>query len=138
MKKYEFTINGNTYNVKINSFEDGVAGVVVNGTQYEVMLNKDIKLPKTPKLVRSQPPQTPQKSFAPAPGLKKVTAPLPGIIHKLMVKEGDVIKPGDVLLVLEAMKMENNILAEAGGTVKSIRVKDGDSVLQGDAIMDIE
>lgn len=138
MKKYEFTIRGNSYKVKIKSFEDSLAVVEVNGTVYEVQLHQEVKATKTPKLVRSAPPVTPVKSIAPAAGLKKVTAPLPGTIHKLLVKEGDSVKVGDNMLILEAMKMENNILAETSGTVKSIRVKDGDSVLQGDVILEIE
>ncbi len=138
MKKYEFTIRGNTYTVRIKSFEDSVAMVEVNGSKYEVKLNKELKATKTPKLVRSAPAPSPQKSFAPAAGLKQVTAPLPGVIHKLHVKEGDTVKQGQTLLILEAMKMENNILADIGGVVKNVRVKEGDSVMQGDMLMEIE
>lgn len=138
MKKYDFTIGGNKYHVKIKSFEDSVAMVEVNGTAYEVKLHQEIKSTKTPKLVRSQPAPTPQKSFAPAAGIKKVIAPLPGLIHKIMVKEGDTVKVGDTLVVLEAMKMENNILAETAGIVKNIRIKEHDSVMQGDLMLEVE
>lgn len=138
MKKYEFTIRGNSYTVRIKSFEDSVAMVEVNGSKYEVKLNKEVKTTKTPKLVRPTPPPTPQKSFAPAAGLKKLTAPLPGTIYKTLVKEGAPVKQGDTLLILEAMKMENNIQAEVSGVVKLIHVKEGDSVMQGDLLMEIE
>ena len=55
-----------------------------------------------------------------------------------MVKEGDAIKKGDVLLIMEAMKMENNVMAEKEGTVKTIRVKVGDNVLQNDVLIELE
>jgi glutaconyl-CoA/methylmalonyl-CoA decarboxylase subunit gamma len=138
MKKYEFTIRGNSYNVRIKSFEDSIAVVEVNGSEYEVKLHQEVKATKTPKLIRSQPPPTPQKSFAPAAGLKKITAPLPGVIHKILAKEGDTVKLGDTLLILEAMKMENNILAEKPGVIKLIKIREGDSVMQGDLLMEIE
>jgi glutaconyl-CoA/methylmalonyl-CoA decarboxylase subunit gamma len=138
MRKYEFTIRGNTYSVRIKSFEDSVAVMEVNGSVYHVKLHQEVKVTKTPKLVRSAPAPSPQKSFAPASGLNKVPAPLPGIIHKLLVKEGDSVKKGDGLIILEAMKMENNILAEKAGVIKNIRVREGDSVLQGDMLMEIE
>ena len=138
MKKFGFTIRGNSYEVKVKSLEDSKAVVEVNGSTYEVQLEQEVKTTKTPKLIRSAAVATPPKSMAPAPGLKKVTAPLPGIIFKLKVAENSTVKIGDTLLVLEAMKMENNILAEISGVVKSIKVKEGESVLQGDLMMEIE
>jgi glutaconyl-CoA/methylmalonyl-CoA decarboxylase subunit gamma len=138
MKKYEFKINGNDYSVRVKSLDGSKATVEVNGSVYEVELKQEVKTTKTPILVRSAPVATPPKSMAPAAGLKKVVAPLPGIIHKMKVKEGDVVKPGDILFILEAMKMENNILAEKDGTVKNLKVKEGDAVLQGDVILEIE
>jgi biotin carboxyl carrier protein len=138
MKNYEFTIRGNSYHVKIKSFEDSVAKVEVNGSLYEVELKKEIKTTKTPKLIRSQPVPVVPKSMAPAAGLHKVLAPLPGIIVKIKVQEGSPVKTGDTLLILEAMKMENNILAEKDGIAKQIRIKEGDAVLQGDLILEIE
>ena len=138
MKKYEFTIGGNSYTVNIKSFEDAIAIVEVNGSEYEVKLHQEVKTTKTPKLVRSQPPPTPQKSFAPAGGLNAIKAPLPGVIHKVMVKEGDAVKAGQTLLILEAMKMENNILAEKAGTIRNMKIKEGDSVMQGDLLLEVE
>ena len=138
MKKFEFTIRGNSYRVNIKSVDDSVAVVEVNGSRYDVEMHHELKTTKTPKLVRSMPLQTPPKSMAPASGLKKVVAPLPGIICKIKVTEGREVKIGDVLLTLEAMKMENNILADKTGYVKAIRIKEGDSVLQGDLLMEIE
>ncbi|MCK5372232.1 MAG: biotin/lipoyl-binding protein, partial [Cyclobacteriaceae bacterium] len=74
----------------------------------------------------------------PASGLNKVEAPLPGTIFKIIAKEGDDVKKGQTILILEAMKMENNILAEKDGVVNKILVSEGDSVLQGDILVEIE
>jgi biotin carboxyl carrier protein len=97
-----------------------------------------VKTTKTPKLVRSKPVQTKESKPKPAAGLSKVEAPLPGTMFKVNIKEGDTVKKGDTILVLEAMKMENNILAEINGVVKKLYVSEGDSVLQGDVLVEIE
>jgi glutaconyl-CoA/methylmalonyl-CoA decarboxylase subunit gamma len=138
MKKFGLTIRGNSYQVKIKSIDDLKAVVEINGSSYEVILEREIQATKTPKLMRSATIATPPKSMAPATGLKKVQAPLPGLIGKINVRENDIVKVGDVLFTLEAMKMENNILAEKNGAIKSIRIKEGDTVLQGDLMMEIE
>ena len=67
----------------------------------------------------------------------KVNAPLPGNIFKVLVNEGDTVKKGDVLLIMEAMKMENNVLAEKDGTVSSVKVSVGDAVLQNDVLIEM-
>ena len=138
MKKFEFTIRGNSYSVKVKSLEDSIAMLEVNGSEYEVKLQKEIKTTKTPKLVRSAPPPTAPKSLAPATALSHVVSPLPGVITKVLVKEGDTVKVGDNLLMLEAMKMENNILAEKAGQIVNVKVKEGESVMQGDKLMEIQ
>ena len=74
---------------------------------------------------------------APAPGSKSVTAPLPGTVTQILVKVGDVVKAGDTVLMLEAMKMENSITAEAAGTVKAIRVEKGAQVQGGDVLIEM-
>ena len=67
----------------------------------------------------------------------KVTAPLPGTITDIKVKVGDTVKDGDTVVVLEAMKMQNNIEAESNGTVTAILVNKGDTVMEGDALITI-
>ena len=140
MKKYKFKINGQTFEVEIGEFDGNNAVVNVNGTPYDVEIQNDTQKAKTPVLAR--------KPVATAPGegqIKKndggkafkVNAPLPGSIFKMKVKVGDTVKEGDCLLVMEAMKMENNVLAEKGGVVKSVAVKEGDTVLQGDLLIEI-
>ena len=137
MKKFKFTIRGNEYEVHINSFEDNIAEVDVNGSIYQVELAEEIKTTKTPKLVRSQPAPTVVTKPQPIAGLSKVEAPLPGTIFKLKVKEGDTVKKGQVIIILEAMKMENNILAEIDGVISKLNVVEGASVLQGDLLAEI-
>ena len=138
MKKFKFTIRGNEYEVHINSFEDNIAEVDVNGSIYQVELAEQVKTTKTPKLVRSKPVETKESKPKPVSGLSKVEAPLPGTIFKINVKEGDEVKKGQVLLIMEAMKMENNVLAEKDGKVSKINVTEGASVLQGDVLVEIE
>jgi len=138
MKKFKFTIRGNEYEVHINSFEDNIAEIDVNGTIYQVEMKEEVKTSKTPKLVRAKPVQTEETKPKPVAGLSRVEAPLPGTIFKVIVKEGDTVKKGDTILILEAMKMENNILAEKDGFIKKLNVSEGDAVLQGDLLVEIE
>ncbi len=139
MKKFEFTIRGNKYKVELKDLEDNIATLEVNGTCYEVEIHKEVKKAKTPRLVRKE------VKLKPGEGLiqktekgKIVKSPLPGNIFKINVKSGDAVKKGEVLLVMEAMKMENNVLAERDGTVKKIKVNEGDAVLQDDVLMELE
>jgi len=139
MRRYKFTIGGNRYNVEIKSLEENIAEIEVNGTSYQVELDKEIKTPQTPKLVRYTPP-VPPKAPAPLnlPGLSMIKAPLPGTIIAITVQPGMQIKLDQPVLILEAMKMENNIFAEKPGTVKTVRVAVGDTVMQGDILIEIE
>lgn len=138
MKTYKFKINGNEYNVAINSISGNVADVNVNGTAYQVELEDT---PAAPVAVAPQPeaPAAPaqpvQAAAKPSGAGKAVLAPLPGVIITLKVNVGDVVKAGQVVAVLEAMKMENEIQAEFDGTVTAINVAKGDSVLEGAAIV---
>jgi biotin carboxyl carrier protein len=143
MKKFSFTIRGNKYEVELRNIEDNIAEVEVNGSLYEVEIHKEIKTPKTPKLVRPQVVHSHEveKSSFPRPSQTKKTggiaAPLPGSILEIKVKAGDNVKAGDILLIMEAMKMENNIKADRDGVVKAIKVIVGDSVLEGDLLVEI-
>lgn len=142
MKEYKLKINGNDYNVVINEVEDTTAQVEVNGTPFSVEFEKPITKPKAIKVVRTSsqaaPAVTPVSNkpaqAAPAAGTS-VTSPLPGVILDVYVKEGDAVKKGQKLMMLEAMKMENIIEASADGVVKSIKANKGDSVLEGAALV---
>lgn len=139
MKKFDFTIRGTKYNVNIESVEDNLAQIEVNGTKYNVELNREVKQTKTPTLVRKAVARKPgEGQIAKKAGGFTVKAPLPGSIFKILVSEGDAIKKGDNLLIMEAMKMENNVLAEKDGTIKSMKVSEGDAVLQNDVLIEME
>ncbi|GAP68575.1 biotin-requiring enzyme [Bacteroidales bacterium 6E] len=143
MKRFKFTINGNKYETEILHIEDNVAEIEVNGTKYYVEVNKDIQPVKTPKLVRANVvpstdshPSVAKTSSPSAPkGAGSIKSPLPGVILEVNVKEGDVVKMGQRLLVLEAMKMENNIEADKAGKVTSVLKHKGDSVMEGDVLI---
>lgn len=144
MKEYKYKINGNLYSVTINDIEDNIAHVEVNGTPYEVEMDKPIKTAPKPVAHPSAPPKT--ESGAPvvarpvATGGSKsaVKSPLPGVILELKVKEGDAVKKGQTIIILEAMKMENNINADKDGKITAIKVNKGDSVLEGTDLVIIE
>ncbi len=139
MKKFDFTIRGNKYKVEIKDIEDNIATLDVNGTCFEVEIHKEVKTVKTPKLVRKE------VKLKPGEGMIKksdkgnvVKSPLPGNIFKINVSVGGSVKKGEVLLIMEAMKMENNVLAEKDGTIKEIKVKEGEAVLQNDVLLELE
>ena len=152
MKKYSLVINGNPYEVKIEDINESstMARVTVNGTKYDVEIEGGkAAAPKKPQVVAvpeatglSVTPKTPiasKPSAAPATaGGAKVTCPLPGTVISLNVKEGDTVTAGQTLVVLEAMKMENNIDAERGGVVKQVLVQAGATVMEGDVLLVIE
>ena len=141
MKQSKFKINGNEYNVAINSVEGKNASVTVNGTSYDVELEDAPAVPAQPAQVQPAVPAAPAvpSQSAPAAGgkAKPVTSPLPGVIIAVKVNAGDAVKAGQVVAVLEAMKMENEIQAEFDGTVASVNVSKGDSVLEGATIVTI-
>lgn len=140
MKQYRFKIRGNIYDAFIKKFENNIVDIEINGTRYEVEIERKVQKRKTPTLIRPKVAVSPDDAT-----IKKnkqtgfvVNAPLPGTITKLIVNIGDEIKAGDVLLIMEAMKMENNIMAEKSGTIKEIKVSAGQSVLQNDTLIIIE
>src|SRR5699024_5672766 len=114
----------------IKDIEDNVAEVDVNGTLYEVNIHNEIKTPKTPRLVRrpveKQPGEGQIKKSA-STGKFPVTAPLPGTILKINIAVGDTVTEGQNIMVMEAMKMENQIQTSRGGEVVAIKVNVGDS-----------
>ncbi len=140
MKDYKFKINGNEYNVVVNDIVENVAKIEVNGTKYDVLLeNKEES-----KVVASKPVQrivTPVEVANPSnpagPQIKDIKAPLPGTILDIKVKEGDAIKKGTTVLILEAMKMENDIISNFDGTVSEIKYRNGDSVPEGAVLVEI-
>ncbi|MBN1112774.1 MAG: biotin/lipoyl-binding protein [Bacteroidales bacterium] len=141
MKKFDFTINGNKYDVEITSFEDNIASIEVNGSHYEVEVHQEVKKTKTPTLVRpavvTDRKESKIKKTVSSGGGYPIKSPLPGTILGISVKEGDEVKRGQLLLIMEAMKMENQVLAEKDGVISSIKVNSGDTVLQNDVLLEI-
>lgn len=146
MKTYKFKINGNQYNVSINSVEGRNASVTVNGTEYQVELDDaPVAVPVAPvatpvKVEHVQPSlsSTQSESKPVATGMgKSVTSPLPGVIISVKVNVGDEVKAGQEVAILEAMKMENSIEATNDGTVTAVHAVNGDSVLEGAPIVTI-
>lgn len=143
MKKFKFTIRGNKYDVELLNIEDNIAEIDVNGSKYEVEIEQEVKTTKTPKLVRPKvvPSSESDRAKTSKPTERKgaglVKAPLPGTILQVFVKEGDLVKSGDKLLIMEAMKMENSIKADKEGKVSAVKVNAGDAVLEGDVLVEI-
>ena len=148
MNKYEYKVQGVDYEVEIEEMEGNIAKVSVNGIPFEVELKQPINPAKAitrPKVVAPvaaaapapAPAARPAAPAAPAGAGAAVKAPLPGTISSINVKVGDKVNVGDTVLVLEAMKMQNNIEAENSGTVTSILVNQGDSVMEGATLLTI-
>ena len=139
MKNFKFKIHDNNYKVNILSHEGNTIELEVNGTSYSVKMKEEIKKTKTPTLVRaaSKRPSEPLK-VNPSSEKTKIVSPLPGTIFAMNIKVGDTIKEGDSLLILEAMKMENNIAAEKSGIISAIHVTVGQQVLQNDLLIELE
>ncbi|MBD5231966.1 MAG: acetyl-CoA carboxylase biotin carboxyl carrier protein subunit [Bacteroidales bacterium] len=147
MKEYKYKINGMKFTVGVGDVEGDTIKVVVNGTPYKVELDESQKAKKVtvaaPKKAAAAPrTETGEKVVAkPAAAggaSAAVKSPLPGTILSFSVNVGDTVAAGDTVCVLEAMKMENDVHTNKGGTVKQILVGVGDSVLEGTDLMIIE
>ena len=157
MNKYQYKVKGVDYEVEIAEVEGNIAKVNVNGIPFEVELQKPINAAKHPTMtapkVQAPQPAAAQPASAPAaaPAAQSeaaaaaaaagagqaVKAPLPGTITDIRVQVGQQVSAGDIVLVLEAMKMQNNIEAEASGKISAIMVKQGDSVMEGTVLLTI-
>jgi biotin carboxyl carrier protein len=135
MKSFKYTINGNVYKVHINSVVEEIAEVEVNGTPFKVKMEKPTKKQVVTIKRAAQAPTTAtgepvvaRPAASTAQGA--VRSPLPGVILEVKCKIGDTVKRGQTVIILEAMKMENNINADRDGVIKEIKVNKGDSVLE--------
>lgn len=139
MKEFKFTINGNDYTVEVHGVEGTQAHLEVNGTPFDVEIHRKTKPTKTPTIVRPaiKAEAKPEISRKEGGSAHPIPAPLPGNIMSLEVSKGDIVRKGDLLLMMEAMKMENKVLADRAGVVEKILVVAGDSVLQGDILIEI-
>lgn len=142
MKEYKYTIDGKDYQVAVGEIVDNVATVTVNGEDFKVEMEPEAE-PEKKKVVLGQPAaeQASSDEATPAANVNTanaVKAPLPGVITEIKVAVGDDVKAGDVVVVLEAMKMANNLEAEKDGKVTAICVKTGESVLEDSPLVVIE
>lgn len=140
MKEYKYTIDGKEYKVAIGDIEENVAHVTVNGEEFKVEMEPEAE-PEKKKVVLGQPAESTDETATPAANVNTanaVKAPLPGTITSINVAVGDEVSAGDTVVVLEAMKMQNNIEAEKSGKVTAICVKQGQAVLEEDALVVIE
>ena len=143
MKEYKFKIGGKEFNVVVNSIKGNKADVTVNGVNYDVDMENAAPV--------AAPVQAPAAQAAPAPAAapaptaapaasgsgKAIVSPLPGVIISVEVKEGAAVKKGQRVAVIEAMKMENDILSDVDGTVTAIHVSKGDTVAEDAKIVTI-
>ena len=150
MNKYQYKVQGVDYNVEIEEVSGNLAKVNVNGIPFEVELQQPINAaqaitrPKVsaPKSAPAAAPSVAAPAAAPvatpvAGNGTSVKSPLPGTITAVNVKVGDKVNNGDTVVVLEAMKMQNNIEAETTGTITSVAVSAGDSVMEGSVLVTI-
>jgi len=153
MSEHVMNIGGKEYRAEVKELTSVRARVVVNSVEYDVNLvsigRREIIIPDT--AIRSAaPPPPPPPAHAVAPpsaplhrpapmvaGQSSIVAPMPGAIFQMRVKEGDNVKAGQVLLVMEAMKMENPVTAPFNGTVSKIYVREGDNVGEGDLLVEV-
>ena len=147
--KYQLEVGGKKFEVQVGEISKGIARVTVNDAPYEVKIEN---LTEVIGDGRAQPPvqasvqapaavpapaATTTQTAAPAPmaGTEVVAAPIPGLILDIKVAAGDSVSAGQVVAVMEAMKMENNLISNVAGTVQEIRVQKGAEVATGDVIM---
>ena len=144
MKEYKYTIEGNKYEVAINEVNDTTAKVTVNGAEYTVEWEKPVEekpvvkvKPAVAKPTAPAAPATAAPAAAPVSG-NAIKTPLPGVIIDVKVNVGDTVAKGQTVVVLEAMKMENNINADRDGKVVAIQVAKGDTVADGAVLVVLE
>ncbi len=142
MKNYKFKINGSTYSVDINNVEGQIIELELNGTPYKVEVDREVKQTQksrpvinTSKPVANAPKVTVNSSSA--SNAISIKSPLPGTILDVFVNVGDTVKEGQKLLLLEAMKMENEIKADNAGIIKEVKVRKGDIIMEGDVLVTI-
>lgn len=135
MNKFSFIINDRAYDVSVEMKDEKSACVCVNGEEYQVSMKKEEEnlSSETDNIQKDSCIKTsivPKGSFT-------ITSPIPGILVSLHASIGDKVKKGQLVAVVEAMKMENDILAEQDGTVTSVLASVGDSLMEGTSILEI-
>jgi len=142
MQKFKISVNGHWYEVEIKDLDQSPISVLVDGEPYQVELGPEMPDTEAVEGVRGVPavlvPEPVVEASKPAAAAGEVIAPLPGKILAINVEGGDRVQRKEVLCTLEAMKMENEIMATAAGVVKEVRVAEGQDVLYGDVLFVME
>lgn len=148
MKRFELLVNEKAYLVEVTNIDRENAIVLVNGVKYEVGIRSipAIKMPPLMAFTRTEPQAAPEAAFARQAqakaetlgGVTTIKAPLPGLVIDVKVNVGDSVKVGDVIIVIETMKMENNVISTRAGTIKEIKVAKNQSVNEGTPLIVIE
>ncbi len=139
MKTYKLTINNQKYNARIVEYTSTHAKINVNGTDYMVQIEDDV-LQSIPKLSAQDKavPLAPAFKSGVEVGSGEVRAPIPGVIVSIPVAEGDKVKKGQTIVILEAMKMQSEIASPFDATVGKILVKERSPIQEGDLMMILE
>ncbi len=132
MRKFMINVNGKSYEVEVEEVKDGVVAAAPAAPAVAARPAAPAAAPKPAATPAPKPAVAP--AAVPA-GAATVTAPMPGTILSVSVKAGEAVKKGQVLCILEAMKMENEIMAAADGVVSSVAVAQGDSVSTGQVLI---
>ena len=122
MRKFKVNVNGVAYNVEVA--EEGVVAVAAPAAA-------PVAAPAPVAAAVEAPAEAPKAAPVAAAGDTTMKAPMPGSVSKIVAKEGQTVKKGDVIIMLEAMKMQNEMASPVAGTVKSINVAVGESVKPG-------
>lgn len=142
MKEYKYKINGTEYTVQIGDIVENIANVTVNGEDFQVEMENQPEPEKKKVVVNPAAAKQQEVADAPAAGTvnteNALKAPLPGVVVEVKVAVGDTVNAGDTVVVLEAMKMANNLDAEKSGKVTAVLVKAGDSVMEDTPLVVIE
>lgn len=135
MKKYNITVNGNMYEVEVEEADENSTFIrrnqVIEETPKSVKSQSDIQ----PKIEEKPKKKTPEVVKE---GVETISSPMPGSILDVKVSKGDTVEEGDVLLILEAMKMENEIMAPRAGKIVAVNTSKGESVNSGDPLISLE
>ncbi len=143
MKEYKYKINGTEYTVQIGNIVENIANVTVNGEDFQVEMENQPEPEKkkvvvNPVAAKQQESADEASSAGPVNTENALKAPLPGVVVEVKVAVGDTVNAGDTVVVLEAMKMANNLDAEKSGKVTAVLVKAGDSVMEDTPLIVIE
>lgn len=142
MKEYKYTINGTKYEVAIGDIVENIATVTVNGEEFKVEMEKEPEPEKKKVVVKpaTEAPkaEAPKAAAGPVDAKNAIKAPLPGVIIDIKVAVGDEVKAGDTVIVLEAMKMANNLTTDRAGKVTAVCVGVGESVMEDTPLVVIE